>query len=72
MYVVQTAFTFSVYLFVLMQGVRMFVGELTNAFQGISNKLLLVLSQQLTLRRPMVLDHLVQSSLVLQLDLLDS
>ncbi|EMB87691.1 ascorbate-specific PTS system enzyme IIC [Streptococcus mutans NMT4863] len=40
MYVVQTAFTFSVYLFVLMQGVRMFVGELTNAFQGISNKLL--------------------------------
>ena len=40
MYVIQTAFTFSVYLFVLMQGVRMFVGELTNAFQGISNKLL--------------------------------
>ncbi|TWS94838.1 PTS ascorbate transporter subunit IIC [Streptococcus sp. sy018] len=40
MYVIQTAFTFSVYLFVLMQGVRMFVGELTNAFQGISSKLL--------------------------------
>lgn len=40
MYVIQTAFTFSVYLFILMQGVRMFVGELTNAFQGISNKLL--------------------------------
>lgn len=40
MFVIQTAFTFSVYLFILMQGVRMFVGELTNAFQGISNKLL--------------------------------
>ncbi|KXT77634.1 PTS sugar transporter subunit IIC [Streptococcus sp. DD13] len=40
MYIIQTAFTFSVYLFVLMQGVRMFVGELTNAFQGISSKLL--------------------------------
>ncbi|HEU0535765.1 TPA: PTS ascorbate transporter subunit IIC [Streptococcus pneumoniae] len=40
MYIIQTAFTFSVYLFVLMQGVRMFVSELTNAFQGISNKLL--------------------------------
>ena len=40
MYVIQTAFTFSVYLFVLMQGVRMFVSELTNAFQGISAKLL--------------------------------
>ncbi|CQR23716.1 PTS system ascorbate-specific transporter subunit IIC [Streptococcus varani] len=40
MYVIQTAFTFSVYLFILMQGVRMFVTELTNAFQGISSKLL--------------------------------
>lgn len=40
MFVIQTAFTFSVYLFILMQGVRMFVSELTNAFQGISNKLL--------------------------------
>ncbi|SDB25159.1 PTS system, ascorbate-specific IIC component [Streptococcus henryi] len=40
MYVFQTALTFSVYIFVLMQGVRMFVGELTNAFQGISAKLL--------------------------------
>ncbi|WP_161980968.1 PTS sugar transporter subunit IIC [Streptococcus sp. S784/96/1] len=40
MYVIQTALTFSVYLFILMQGVRMFVAELTNAFQGISSKLL--------------------------------
>lgn len=40
MYMIQTAFTFSVYLFILMQGVRMFVSELTNAFQGISSKLL--------------------------------
>lgn len=40
MYMIQTAFTFSVYLFILMQGVRMFVTELTNAFQGISSKLL--------------------------------
>ncbi|MGT2741762.1 PTS sugar transporter subunit IIC [Streptococcus plurextorum] len=40
MYVMQTALTFSVYLFILMQGVRMFVAELTNAFQGISSKLL--------------------------------
>lgn len=40
MYVIQVAFTFSVYLFILMQGVRMFVAELTNAFQGISSKLL--------------------------------
>ncbi|MET3556904.1 PTS system ascorbate-specific IIC component [Streptococcus rupicaprae] len=40
MYVIEVAFTFSVYLFILMQGVRMFVAELTNAFQGISAKLL--------------------------------
>ncbi|MGT2753765.1 PTS sugar transporter subunit IIC [Streptococcus ovis] len=40
MYVIQTSLTFSVYLFILMQGVRMFVAELTNAFQGISSKLL--------------------------------
>ncbi|MFU2163492.1 PTS ascorbate transporter subunit IIC [Streptococcus pluranimalium] len=40
MYVLQTSLTFSVYLFILMQGVRLFVAELISAFQGISSKLL--------------------------------
>ena len=40
MYIIQTAFTFSVYLFILMQGVRMFVSELTNAFRQYLGKLL--------------------------------
>ena len=39
-YILQTALTFSVYLVILMTGVRMFVAELTQAFQGISNKIL--------------------------------
>ncbi|MBS4750057.1 PTS ascorbate transporter subunit IIC [Carnobacteriaceae bacterium zg-ZUI78] len=40
MYIISTALTFSVYLVILMTGVRMFVAELTQSFQGISNKLL--------------------------------
>ncbi len=39
-YIINTAFTFAVYLAVLQLGVRMFVAELTNSFQGISDKLL--------------------------------
>lgn len=35
----QTAY-FAVYIAIIQMGVRMFVGELTNSFQGISNKLL--------------------------------
>lgn len=40
MYVITTAFSFAVYLSILQLGVRTFVTELTNSFQGISNKLL--------------------------------
>lgn len=39
-YILSTSLKFSVYLAILMMGVRMFVTELTQAFQGISNKLL--------------------------------
>lgn len=37
-YIINRSLTFSVYLFILMSGVRMFVAELTTAFQGISDK----------------------------------
>ena len=37
-YIVNRSLTFSVFLFILMSGVRMFVAELTTAFQGISDK----------------------------------
>lgn len=37
-YIVNRSLTFSVYLTILMSGVRMFVSELTTAFQGISDK----------------------------------
>ncbi|WP_245393007.1 PTS transporter subunit IIC [Staphylococcus coagulans] len=39
-YVVSNSLSFAVYLAILMMGVRMFVAELTQSFQGISNKLL--------------------------------
>lgn len=40
MYVFETSLKFSVYLFILRQGVRMFVTELTISFQGISNTII--------------------------------
>lgn len=39
-YIVSKSLSFAVYLAILMTGVRMFVGELTESFQGISNKIL--------------------------------
>lgn len=40
MYILTTSFSFAVYLSILQLGVRTFVTELTNSFQGISSKLL--------------------------------
>lgn len=40
MYILTTCFSFAVYLSILQLGVRTFVTELTNSFQGISSKLL--------------------------------
>ena len=39
-YIIEKSFYFAVYLTILQLGVRMFVSELTNSFQGISEKLL--------------------------------
>ncbi|GAB1612557.1 PTS ascorbate transporter subunit IIC [Mammaliicoccus lentus] len=39
-YILSSSLSFAVYLAILMMGVRMFVSELTNSFQGISNKIL--------------------------------
>ncbi len=39
-YIIEKSFTFTVYLQILQLGVRLFVGELTESFQGISEKLL--------------------------------
>ncbi|MDT1939036.1 PTS ascorbate transporter subunit IIC [Carnobacterium divergens] len=40
MYIISQSLYLAVYLAILMQGVRMFVAELTNSFQGISNRIL--------------------------------
>nr|WP_311771937.1 PTS ascorbate transporter subunit IIC [Listeria booriae] len=40
MYILSQSLYFAVYLAILMQGVRMFVAELTTSFQGISNRIL--------------------------------
>lgn len=68
MYILQTSLTFSVYLFILMQGVRMFVTELTNAFQGISNKLLPGSFPAVDVAASYGLVHLMLSSQDLHLD----
>lgn len=39
-YIIEKSFNFAVYLSILQLGVKLFVGELTESFQGISNKLL--------------------------------
>ncbi|SKA75499.1 PTS system IIC component, L-Asc family [Caloramator quimbayensis] len=39
-YIIEKSFNFAVYLSILQLGVRMFVSELTESFQGISNRLL--------------------------------
>ena len=39
-YIIEKALMFAVYLNILQQGVRMFVAELTESFQGISNRIL--------------------------------
>ncbi|MHD0382915.1 PTS ascorbate transporter subunit IIC [Staphylococcus simulans] len=39
-YIISSSLSFAVYLAILMMGVRMFVTELTNSFQGISSKIL--------------------------------
>lgn len=39
-YIINRSLHFAVYLFILMSGIRMFVNELTQAFQGISEKIL--------------------------------
>ena len=55
MYVLTTSFSFAVYLSILQLGVRTFVTELTNSFQGISSKLLRVPCPASTAPSPLAL-----------------